>query len=284
MQKFNQSIQTKTTDPTAKKKKLQQVIKDLEIEDNVLLNANPGIKRQVLRLVENYLGVFSDEQNQYGHRSKIEFQVKLKEGARAVKTQVRPLNSDQKASLKKQLDSWQREGVIEPSTSLWAAPLVPVKKKDGGTRLAVNYRGLNQVTKADSYPVPLVSESLQRLQGNHVFSSFDATLAYNCIVVAEEARPLLLAFDRKMPFGARNAGATYCWFISELIEEMKSEYVQVYLDDVLEATPDLGFCSYPDFGPEAEPFQVSTDWLATNRAALLSQVSTRTGAPDSCTG
>ena len=202
MQKFNQSIQTKTTDPTAKKKKLQQVIKDLEIEDNVLLNANPGIKRQVLRLVENYLGVFSDEQNQYGHRSKIEFQVKLKEGARAVKTQVRPLNSDQKASLKKQLDSWQREVVIEPSTSLWAAPLVPVKKKDGGTRLAVNYRGLNQVTKADSYPVPLVSESLQRLQGNHVFSSFDATLAYNCIVVAEEARPLLLAFDQKMPFGA----------------------------------------------------------------------------------
>ena len=202
MQKFNQSIQTKTTDPTAKKKKLQQVIKDLEIEDNVLLNANPGIKRQVLRLVENYLGVFSDEQNQYGHRSKIEFQVKLKEGARAVKTQVRPLNSDQKASLKKQLDSWQREGVIEPSTSLWAAPLVPVKKKDGGTRLAVNYRGLNQVTKADSYPVPLVSESLQRLQGNHIFSSFDATLAYNCIVVAEEARPLLLAFDQKMPFGA----------------------------------------------------------------------------------
>ena len=53
----------------------------------------------------------------------------------------------------------------------------------------VDYCGLNAVTKADSYPVPLMSEALEKLQGSQVFSLFDASSAYNCIQVTEEAKP-----------------------------------------------------------------------------------------------
>ena len=238
---------TNDRDPNKdRQKKLAKVLAELEVEENKLLQANPGIKKKVIGLIDRYLDVFSDESHQYGETDRIEFRVKLTPDARPVKTPVRPLNPDQKKSLRDQLDSWQREGVIEASNSPWASPLVPVRKKDGTTRWAVDYRMLNKQTIPDSYPVPLVSESLERLQGCRVFSSFDASSAYNCIRVAEESKPLLAFISpfglfqfRRMPFGSRNAGATYCRFISEIINEVSSEYIQAYLDDVLESTPDL---------------------------------------------
>ena len=81
----------------------------------------------------------------------------------------------------------------------------------------VDYCGLNAVTEADSYPVPLMSEALEKLQGSQVFSLFHASSAYNCIQVTEEAKP--------WDFEAKNAGTTYSCFISELIEKMKSDHI-----------------------------------------------------------
>ena len=51
-----------------------------------------------------------------------------------------------------ELEGMERDGIIEKSESDWASPLIVVTKKDGGIRLCVNYRRLNQVTKFDAYP------------------------------------------------------------------------------------------------------------------------------------
>ena len=100
--------------------------------------------------------------------------IDLVPGAVPYKSRVRPLNPDQKGNLRDQIDEWIEQGVIEPSVSPWALPLIPVKKKDGRTRWVTDLRELNKQTVKDSYPLTNIQEILQSLQGATVFSSLDA--------------------------------------------------------------------------------------------------------------
>ena len=84
--------------------------------------------------------------SQYGETQVLEMKIDLVPGAIPYKSQVTPLNPDQKENLCVQIDEWLPQGVIKPSVSPWASPLVPVKKKDGQTRLVTDLRELNKQT------------------------------------------------------------------------------------------------------------------------------------------
>lgn len=62
--------------------------------------------------------------------------------------------------LKSQLEDILLKNFISPSVSPWGAPLLLVKKKDGGMRLCINYRHPNKVTIKNKYPLPLVEDLL----------------------------------------------------------------------------------------------------------------------------
>jgi len=72
-------------------------------------------------------------------------------------------------SVKEELDEMLENGIIEPSTSEWSAPVVLVRKKDRSLGLCVDYRRLNQVSQMDAYPMPRVDELIDRVDFNPRF-------------------------------------------------------------------------------------------------------------------
>jgi reverse transcriptase-like protein len=77
-----------------------------------------------------------------------------------------------------------RKGFIRPSTSPFGAPVLFVKKPDGSLRLVVDYRALNRKTIKNRYPLPLISEMLDRLIGAKHFTKLDGRNAYNTLRIA----------------------------------------------------------------------------------------------------
>ncbi len=69
-------------------------------------------------------------------------------------------------------------GVIQPSTSLWASLSILVHKKDGGVWWCIDFRAVNAVTKKDAFPLPLIEECLDTLQGIQFMSALDMQSGY----------------------------------------------------------------------------------------------------------
>ena len=110
----------------------------------------------------------------------------------------------------------QHQGIVQPSRSPWASPVVLVPKKDGSLRFCVDYRKLNSITQKDVFHLPLVDDILDTLSGTEFFTSLDLASGYWQIELdndacAKSAFPTyngLYEFVR-MPFRHCNAPATF---------------------------------------------------------------------------
>ena len=69
-------------------------------------------------------------------------------------------------------------GIVEPSSSEWAAPIVLVKKKDSTLHFCVDYRRLNAVSRVDPYPMPSIDELLDRLGKAKYLTTLDLARGY----------------------------------------------------------------------------------------------------------
>ena len=81
--------------------------------------------------------------------------------------------------LKTQLQELLDKGFIRPSVSPWGAPILFVKKKDGGIRLCIDYRELNKVTIKNRYPLSQIDDLFDQLQGSCIFSKIDLRSGYH---------------------------------------------------------------------------------------------------------
>ena len=95
----------------------------------------------------------------------------------------RPIPPNQFEEVQQHLQELLRKGVIRPSQSDYASPIVLVRKKSGAIRLCVDYHRLNAKTRKDAFPLPRIKESLDALGGARYFSAIDLASAYNQLVV-----------------------------------------------------------------------------------------------------
>jgi hypothetical protein len=93
--------------------------------------------------------------------------------AHPIKQAPRRIPIHQKEEVSKELKRMLDAGVVKPSKSPWASPIVIVRKSDGSIRFCVDYRKVNEVTIKDSYPLPRINDSLDVLRGSSWFSVLD---------------------------------------------------------------------------------------------------------------
>uniref|UniRef100_A0A0A9WGS4 RNA-directed DNA polymerase n=2 Tax=Lygus hesperus TaxID=30085 RepID=A0A0A9WGS4_LYGHE len=136
------------------------------------------------------------------------------------------------------------QGVIEPSKSPWASPIVLVPKKDGTTRFCIDYRRLNSVTKKDSYALPSIQAMLDTLSGASWFCTLDLKSGYWQVALKDEdkEKTAFTLYQRGLwqfkvlPFGLCNAPATF----QRLMEAvLPPDLALVYLDDIIVLGPDF---------------------------------------------
>ena len=133
-----------------------------------------------------------------------------------------------------------KAGVIRKCQSPWSAPLVVVGKKDGSIRMCVDYRGLNEITKKESFPMPNINHLLDSLAGSKYFSSLDLGQAYYQVALQKESQEKT-AFSTKegqfcfnrLPFGLATAPATFQRLMHHMLEGIIFKGAIVYLDDIL---------------------------------------------------
>ncbi len=143
-----------------------------------------------------------------------------------------------KPKIREHLDELLREGVIQECSGEWRSPILPIKKKDGSMRLAIDYRELNAITKKDVSPIPRIDEIIEQVGGAKVFTKLDLTKGYYQVEVRKEDREkTAFVFDDKlfcfnrMPFGLTTAPQTFQKLMNKVIEGVAS--ARCYLDDVV---------------------------------------------------
>lgn len=132
-----------------------------------------------------------------------------------------------------------REGLIEPSTSPWASPIVLVPKKDGTHRLCIDYRRLNEVTQADQFPMPRIEELIDGLAGATYISTIDLTKGYWQVPVAKdsiEKTAFTTPFGKYqflvMPFGLVGAPSVFQRLMTNTFAD-SPHCTAAYMDDVV---------------------------------------------------
>ena len=145
-----------------------------------------------------------------------------------------------RAKVNQELERLETAGVIEPvQFSDWAAPIVPVLKRDGSVRVCGDYKvTVNQAARLDTYPLPRIDDLFASLSEGKTFTKLDLAHAYQQVPLDEESKKLVVVNMHKglfrynrLPFGVSLAPAIFQRTIEGILRGVPG--VCVYLDDIL---------------------------------------------------
>ena len=122
----------------------------------------------------------------------------------------------------------------------WLANLVMVPKKDKSWRLCVDFKDLNKACPKDPFPLPRIDQIIDATAGHDSRCFLDTYCGYHQIKMAESDQPATAFITpygpfcfNAMPFGLKNAGATYQRMIQTCLENQIGKTVEAYMDDVV---------------------------------------------------
>eukprot|EP00055_Hartaetosiga_balthica_P017772 m.122942 g.122942 ORF g.122942 m.122942 type:complete len:966 (+) comp9398_c1_seq1:1052-3949(+) len=177
-------------------------------------------------------------------RRNVDHEIVVIPGSQPTARRYYRMSPSELCELRKVIDDLLEKGLIRPSSSAYAAPVLFVKKSDGTLRFCCDYRALNKITVKNRYPIPDMHELLDRLQGAQFFSKLDLRSGYHQLRVAEgdvEKTAFTTRYGAYewlvLPFGLCNAPASFQRLMNDGLREFLDKFVIVYLDDILIYSP-----------------------------------------------
>ena len=142
--------------------------------------------------------------------------------------------------LKRQIEYYLNQGWIRPSSSPYGAPVLFIPKKNGKLRLCIDYRGINEITVKDKYPLPNAEQLFEQLQGAKYFSKIDAAQGYHQCKMHPSDIPKT-AFRSNfgsfewtvLSFGLSNAVPAFVRVMNTVLRPLLGVCCMCFIDDVL---------------------------------------------------
>ncbi|XP_071082477.1 uncharacterized protein [Haliotis cracherodii] len=192
---------------------------------------------EVRELVSEFRDVLSDLP---GKVDCMQYKIKLTCNE-PIRSKPYPLPHHMRDVVAKEIQSMLDMGVIEPSHSPYASPIVLVKKADETYRFCTDFRKLNQVTVFDAEPIPLADSVFARLRHCKYLTKIDVSKAYWQIPMEESSKELTAFITpdglyqwKVMPFGVVNAPAVFSRLMRQVLHSIPN--TDNYIDDIIEGT------------------------------------------------
>ena len=208
-----------------------QILNDLGTK----LSHLPLVQRKELaEVITQYREVFPDVPSK---TNLIEHDVDVGDSA-PIKQHPYRVSPMKKELLDKEVQYMLENDIIEESQSNWSSPCILVPKHDGGFRFCTDFRKVNDKTKSDSFPIPRIADCIDQIGNAKFVSTFDMLKGYWQVPLTQRAReisafvtPSGLYQYKVMPFGMKNAPATFQRMVNKLVRDIDG--CEGYIDDVV---------------------------------------------------
>ena len=204
--------------------------------DSALTKEEKSMLRQFLK---KNAKTFAANPSRPGRTSKVQHTIDTGENAPFRMKRRRMPWSHQQIE-QKHIKEMLENGIVRRSSSPWASPIVLADKPDGSIRFCVDYRELNKITKKDSYPLPRIEETIDKLRGMNYLSTLDLASGFWQVAMDDKDREKtafissigLFEFN-VMPFGLCNSPATFQRMMDEVCDGLDWRVGSDYIDDIV---------------------------------------------------
>ena len=194
---------------------------------------------QLTALIAEYRDIFALKPEELGRTGLVQHRIDTGDNP-PVRQRPYCVSDTQRGIIEEHVDDMLNRGIIQPSTSPWASPIILVKKKDGTDRFVVDFRRLNAVTRKDSFPLPRIDDALDALNGTKYFSSMDLMSGYWQVEMEPESRERTAFITYGglyeflvLPFGLTGAPGTFARLMESVLRNLTYKICLTYLDDIL---------------------------------------------------
>ena len=212
---------------------------DALLEQVDLAHIDADERNQVLNMMRTRTAAFSRGDDDVGCAGVTQHCIELYDDT-PIRQKPRRFPEPITCELERQCEELVALDILDYSKSPWSSPIVPVRKKDGSIRMCIDYRQLNQVTKADRFPIPNMTDLVFGLHGMSYFSTLDLIKGYYQVSLHPDCQEYT-AFStprhhyefKRLSFGLKNAPGAFQREMQAVLREFDQKQVLVYIDDIL---------------------------------------------------